>query len=72
MTPLPSEALYNPREVARHLGRLCNLLEENNVPAEQVEEMRALAERFTRHFNKLLVFQDQVQDFARRLPTWLH
>jgi D-serine deaminase-like pyridoxal phosphate-dependent protein len=68
MTPPPTmaEEDYTPREAAERLYALCDELERLEVPHDQVEELRALSERFHRHMQNASVFWERLQDYARR------
>ena len=58
MTPLPFDSGDTPREADE--------LERRQVPADQVEELRALSDRFTRHIQGLPVFWERLKDYAWR------
>ena len=64
--PLPIDSCDNPREAAKRLYALCDELERRQVPADQVEELRALSERFRSHLAGQLVFWERLEHFARR------
>ena len=66
MTPLPLDDGDTPREAADRLYTLCDELERRQVPGDQVEELRGLSERYTRHIQGLPVFWERLQDYARR------
>ena len=55
-----------PRVAAERLYALCDELERRQVPADQVEELRALSDRFTRHIQGLPVFWERLKDYAWR------
>lgn len=68
MTPTPlTPDPYTPREAANRLYLLCDELEQRQVPAEVVTEIRALSERFTRHLQELPVFAERLERLARNL-----
>jgi len=64
--PLPINPSDSPREAADRLYALCNELERRQVPADQVEELRALSERFRSHMANQLVFWERLEHYARR------
>lgn len=66
MSPLPIDDGDTPRAAADRLYKLCDELERCRVPADQVEELRALSERFRSHMNSQLVFWKRLEDYARR------
>lgn len=55
-----------PREAADRLYDLCDELDRRQVPADQVEELRALSERFLRHMAGQYAFWERLEDYARR------
>lgn len=55
-----------PREAAKRFYRLCDELERRQMPADQVEELRALSERFRSHMANQLVFWERLEHYARR------
>lgn len=71
MTPLPLDHGDTPREAAKRLYRLCDELERRQMPADQVEELRALCERFLSHMAGQLVFWEKLENYARKQkPCW--
>ncbi len=66
MTPLPLDSGDTPREAADRLYSLCDELERRQVPTDQVEELRALSERFRSHMASQLVFWERLENYARR------
>lgn len=68
MTPPPAiDDGDTPREAADRLRYvLCDALERCQVPADQVEELRALSQRFLRHLAGQSVFWERLEDYARR------
>ena len=67
MTPLslPSDG-DTPREAADRLFDLCDELERRQVPSDQVEEPRALSQRFLNHMAGQYAFWERLEDYARR------
>ena len=67
MTPLslPSDG-DTPREAADRLFDLCDELERRLVPADQVEELRTLRQRFLNHMAGRYAFWERLEDYARR------
>ena len=57
--PLPFVHGYAPREAAGRLYALCGEL-------EQVEELRALSERFRDHMAGQVAFWERLENYARR------
>ena len=74
MTPVPTgpsdfDRIINgdtPREAADRLYALCDELERRQVPADQVEELRALSERFLSHMAGQFAFWERLEHYARR------
>lgn len=64
--PLPLDDGDTSREVANRLCRLCDELERRQMPADQVEELRTLSERFLSHMAGQFVFWERLEDYARR------
>lgn len=64
--PLPLDAGDTPRESADRLYALCDELELRRVPTDQVEELRALSERFLSHMAGQSAFWERLEDYARR------
>ena len=64
--PAPLESGDTPREAADRLYDLCNALERCQVPSDQVEELRALSQRFLSHMAGQFVFWERLEDYARR------
>ena len=58
MTPLPFDSGDTPREADE--------LERRQVPADQVEELRALSERFLSHMAGQFAFWERLEHYARR------
>ncbi len=69
MTPLPLDG-DTPREAADRLYDLCDELEQRQVPANQVEELRALSDRFKRHMAGQYVFWERLENYARKQRLW--
>lgn len=65
MNPPPFDG-DTPREAADRLFDLCDELERRQVPADQVEELRALSDRFQRHLSGQYAFWERLEDYARR------
>lgn len=65
MTPLPLDG-DTPREAADRLFDLCDELERRQLPADQVEELRALSQRFLNHVAGHYAFWERLEDYARR------
>lgn len=65
MTPLPLDG-DTPREAADRLFDLCDELERRQVPADQVEELRALGQRFSQHMAGQYAFWERLEGYARR------
>ena len=67
MTPLslPSDG-DTPLEAADRLLELCDELECRHLPADQVEELRALSQRFLNHMAGQYAFWERLEDYARR------
>ena len=65
-TPVPFESGDTPREAADRLYDLCDELERRQVPADQVEELRALNERFLSHMAGQFAFWERLEHYARR------
>ena len=68
MTPLPTPPLDGdtPREAADRLFDLCDELERRQLPADQVEELRVLSQRFLNHMAGQYAFWERLEDYARR------
>ena len=66
MTPLPLDDDYTPREAADRLYDLCGELERRQVPADLVEELRSLSERFLGHMAGQYAFWERLEEYARR------
>jgi len=66
MTPPPIDDDYTPRAAANRLYALCDELERRQVPPDQVEDLRALSERFRSHMAGQAVFWERLEDYARR------
>lgn len=66
MTPLPIDEGDTPRAAADRLYTLCDELERRQVPAHQVEELRALSERFRSHLVSQFAFWERLENYARR------
>ena len=66
MISAPSEDSGTPHEAADRLFDLCDELERRQVPADQVEELRALSERFRNHMAGQFAFWERLEDYARR------
>ncbi len=67
MTPTLSQYHGDtPREAADRLLDLCDELERLQVPADQVEELRALSGRFLNHMAGQYAFWERLEDYARR------
>lgn len=66
MTPPPFDHGDTPREAADRLYSLCDELERRQVPADQVEELRALSDRFLQHMAGQFAFWERLEDYARR------
>lgn len=64
--PLPFEDGDTPREAADRLYDLCDELERRQVPADQVEEVRTLSQRFLQHMAGQFAFWERLEDYARR------
>lgn len=62
---LPSDG-DTPREAADRLFDLCDELERRLVPADQVEELRALCQRFQHHMAGQYAFWERLGEYARR------
>jgi hypothetical protein len=65
MTPPPLDG-DTPRKAADRLYDLCDELERRQVPANQVEELRALSQRFLHHMAGQFAFWERLEDYARR------
>ena len=65
--PLPFDDGDTPREAADRLYSFCDELERRQVPADQVEELRALSERFLSHMAGQFAFWERLEHYARRL-----
>lgn len=59
-----------PREAANRLYDLCDELERRQVPADQVEEVRALSDRFKRHMAGQYAFWERLENYARKQRLW--
>ena len=74
MTPVPTGPFNSdsaldsetPREAADRLYKLCDALESCQVPTDQVEELRALSDRFRDHMAGQFAFWERLEDYARR------
>ena len=55
-----------PHQAADRLYVLCDELERRQVPADQVEALRALGDRFLRHMQEQCVFWERLRDYAGR------
>ena len=64
--PLPFDDGDTPREAADRLLALCDELERRQVSADQVEELRALSERFLSHMAGQFAFWERLEHYARR------
>lgn len=72
MTPVPtgpsnSDSVLDtdtPREAADRLYDLCDEL--NRRPADQVEELRALSQRFLQHMAGQYAFWERLEHYAQR------
>lgn len=65
MTPLPLNG-DNPREAADRLYDLCDELHRRQLPADQVEELRALSQRFLQHMAGQYAFWERLEHYAQR------
>ena len=63
MTQTTDEPL-TPFEAADRLYDLAGKLERCDVPAEHIEALRLISQRFTRHLNGLASFSDRLQGLA--------
>lgn len=71
MTPLlPPDHSDTPRQAANRLYTLCDELERRQVPTDQVEELRALSDRFKRHMAGQSVFWERLENYARKQRLW--
>ena len=66
MKPLSLGEGHTPSEAADRLTALCNELERLQVPADQVEELRGLSERFRNHMDGQFAFWERLENYARR------
>lgn len=64
--PLPFDGGGTPREAAGRLYALCDELERRHVPTDQVEELRALSERFRNHMASQFAYWERLEDYARK------
>ena len=64
--PLPLDDSDTPRAAAVRLYKLCDELERRQVPTDQVEELRALSERFRSHLASQFAFWERLEHYARR------
>ncbi len=64
--PLLLDSDDTPREAANRLYALCDELDRRQVPADQVEELRALSERFLSHMANQFAFWERLESYARR------
>ena len=64
--PPPIDDGDTPREAADRLYALCEELERRQVPNDQVEELRALSDRFRDHMAGQFAFWEKLEDYARR------
>ena len=64
--PSPLDTGDTSREAADRLYALCDELERRQVPADQVEELRALSERFLSHMAGQFAFWERLEHYARR------
>ncbi len=62
----PFDPEYSPHEATDRLHVLCDELERRQVPADQVEALRALGDRFLRHMQEQCVFWERLRDYAGR------
>jgi len=53
-----------PHEAIDRLYHLAGKLERYDVPAEHIEGLRLISQRFTRHLNGLADFYDRLRDLA--------
>ena len=60
------ETDITPHEAVNRLYLLCDELERRQVPADQVEAVRALSARFLRHLQGQCVFWERLRDYAGR------
>ena len=57
---------YTAYEAAHRLHVISDLLEVYQVPAEQLDELKAISSRFTRQINTLPLFRDGLIEFAQQ------
>ncbi len=75
MTPVPTGPPNSPidgdtpREAADRLYDLCDELERRQLPADQVEELRVLSQRFLHHMAGQFAFWERLEDHARKQKT---
>jgi hypothetical protein len=60
----PTEDIPTPHEAAERLYTLATELERHDVPAEHIEALRLISQRFTRHLNGLATFSGHLHDLA--------
>lgn len=66
VTPPLFEDGDTPREAADRLYDLCDALECCQVPREQVEELRALSQRFNQHMARQFAYWERLENYARK------
>jgi hypothetical protein len=63
MPQLPDDYL-TPHEAAERLWATATALGQHGVPAEHIEALQLISQRFTRHLNGLATFSDRLHDLA--------
>ena len=64
--PLASDDFLTPYEATDRPYDLAGKLERYDVPAEHIEDLRLISQRFTRHLNGLADFYYRLQALAER------
>ena len=63
--PTLSDDPLTPYEAADRLHHLAGELERHGVPAEHIETLRLISQRFTRHLHGLETFYYRLDDLAK-------
>ena len=65
--PLTFDDYISPHEASDRLHFLSAELEQHNLDPDDVQELRLISQRFTRHLNGLEAFTYHLEDVARAL-----
>ena len=61
---------YSPMEAVARLAVICDQLRNYNVPLEHIDQLRRISQRFTRHLDRLIDWNDRLQYLPERFYPW--